>query len=80
MNALEVHLKPRYFGSITTIIPPKEVIRKYVESLIGQIHDPDDPAIDIDKLAEGAYYHFNGGTSYLDVPDIYYEVVEEMVL
>ena len=69
-----LNLKPRTF-SPRIMNPTREQIQAYVRSWVGNIKDPDD----INGVVNNAYYHFTGIASFdADVPDIYYEAIEEI--
>ena len=71
------NLKPRTF-SPRVMHPTREQIQEYVKSCFSGAHDPDD-VDSLDQIAENAFFHFTGLTTFSeDVPDLYYEAVEEI--
>jgi hypothetical protein len=71
----DTDLRPRQFGARQTVVPSKAEIRKYVSERLANFYH-----VDTDTLAGEAFSHFGGIPAYTDIPDIYYEVVEEMIL
>ena len=81
MNAYERtrNYRPRLNAFTSSVVnPTRDQIRRHVEICLGNIHDPDD--VDIDRIAENAFWHFTGVSSFhAEVPEIYYEVIEEVI-
>lgn len=69
--------KFRQFSRSLDTNPSRAAVRQYVKDVVGRFHDPDDG--DVDEMAEEAYYHFCGYLPFAEVPELFYEVVEEVI-
>lgn len=74
IRTVRTNLRPRAFSHCRTN-PTREQIRAYIQVCFGESL----PSLDVNRAAEKAFTHFTGLPLFgADVPDIYYEVAEEL--